>query len=728
MRLGRVQATVGLVTALAASAAMAATPAPQPADFRDTSQPAEERISRLLAAMTIEEKVAALGGFNSGVPRLGLPAFGASEGIHGLVQRGNPQWGAPAITTTQFPQPPGMGSSWDPDLVRKAGAVEGAEARYITQAGKTRFPALMVWGPQADLARDPRWGRSEEVYGEDPFLCGVMATAFARGLEGDDPKYWQAAPLLKHFLANSNENGRMASSSQFDERLFWEYYSVPFRMTFKGAGANAVMASYNAWNGTPMTIHPVLRDVLIGKWGVQVISSDGGAVTNLWEDFKVAPNQKAAVVASLKAGINQYLDKAQDELGAAVKEGLVTEAELDEGLRRKFRVSLKLGLLDPPEQVPYAKVQEGPAPWDCDAHRAVSKALALESIVLLKNDGTLPLRKAALESVAVIGPRADSVYWDWYGGTPPYAVTPLQGIRAALGSGVKVIHVADGEAAVKAAASADVAIVVVGNHPTCGPNMASEWTRDGNTKPCADPGEGREGRDRETLALSQEDLVRKVQAANPRTVMVLVSSFPYAIAWSQQHVPAILHMAHSSQDEGWALAQVLFGDENPGGHTVVTWPESDAQLPPMMDYDIRHGRTYMYFGGQPLYPFGHGLSYTTFDFGNLRTDKPALTADGRLVVSVDVTNTGKVAGDAVPQLYVQHLGSKVERPKLSLAGFGRIRLAPGETKTVEIPLSAAQLAYWDVGQKAFVVEKDSVRLLIGASSADIKLHADVPVQ
>jgi beta-glucosidase len=210
--------------------------------------------------------------------------------------------------------------------------------------------------------------------------------------------------------------------------------------------------------------------------------------------------------------------------------------------------------------------------------------------------------------------------------------------------------------------------------------------------------------------------------------MVLVSSFPYTITWSQEHVPAILHMAHSSQDEGWALAQVLFGDYNPGGHTVVTWPASQEQLPPMMDYDIRHGRTYMYLKGAPLYPFGHGLSYTTFRFTKLRLDKPALAPDGRMVVSVDVTNTGKVAGDAVPQLYVQHLGSKVERPALTLAGFNRVRLGPGETKAVRIPLNASQLAYWDTGRKGFVVEKESVRLMIGASSADIRLRADVQVR
>jgi beta-glucosidase len=321
------------------------------------------------------------------------------------------------------------------------------------------------------------------------------------------------------------------------------------------------------------------------------------------------------------------------------------------------------------------------------------------------------------------------VHWDWYGGLPPHAITPLQGIRTAVGPNVKVNYAANDKdgAAVAAAKASEVAVVVVGNDPTCGPNMAHDWT-DNGTKPCADPGDGREGRDRETLTLAQEELVRKVLAANPRTIMVLVSSFPYTINWSQGHVPAILHMAHSSQDEGWALAQTLFGDYNPGGHTVVTWPASMEQLPPMMDYDIRHGRTYMYFKGKPLYPFGHGLSYTSFRFANLRTDKAVLAQDGAAIVSVDVTNTGKVAGDAVSQLYVRHLGSKVARPAIQLAGFQRVQLAPGQTKTVRIPLKAAQLAYWNAASKAMTVEPEPIELQIGASSADIRLRRAIEVR
>jgi beta-glucosidase len=695
--------------------------------FRNPELSAAQRIDSILSLMTIDEKIDALG-TNTSVTRLGIPSFGSSEGIHGVVQRGNEKRGWASIPTTQFPQPPGMGETWDPELIRQAAGVQGYEARYITQSEKYKRPVLMQWGPQADLMRDPRWGRSEEVYGEDPFFNGTFAQAYVKGLQGDDPKYWQAASLMKHFLANSNENGRGSSSSDFDERLFYEYYSVPFRMGFE-AGGKGVMASYNAWNGTPMGVHPLLQSLVIDKWGAEVVSSDGGAVTNLVKLYKRYPNQEAAVAACLKAGINQFLDTYKDELHAALKDGLVTEADIDAGLRRKFAVTLRLGLLDPPSQVAYSQIGSGLAPWLGDHDRAVSLKVALESVTLLKNDrNALPLDKGALTSVAVVGPLADSVHWDWYGGYPASAVTPLQGIKAALGQGVAVNYAADNaeDAAVKAAKASDVAIVVVGNDPTCGPNMAHDWTADG-TKPCADPGDGREGRDRETLSLAQEALVKAVYAANPRTIVVLVSSFPYTINWTQEHAPAILHMTHASQDEGTALAKVIFGDYNPGGHLTETWPASMDQLPPMMDYDIHHGRTYMYAKGKPLYPFGYGLSYTTFRYANLKAPK-VLARNGSVVADVDVTNTGKVEGDAVVQLYVRHLKSKVERPERALAGFQRVHVEPGKTKTVHITLKASQLAYWNVGKQAFEVEAEPVRLMVGDSSANTPLSATVVVK
>ncbi|MFP5394239.1 MAG: glycoside hydrolase family 3 C-terminal domain-containing protein, partial [Gammaproteobacteria bacterium] len=671
--------------------------------FQNPALAPEARIENILSLMTPDEKIDALS-TDSSVKRLGIPSFGGTEGIHGIVRRGDQSFQSDRIPTTQFVQPPGMGASWDPELVRQAAEVQSTEARYITQSDKYRKPILMQWGPQADLARDPRWGRSEEVYSEDPYLAGTMAAAFTRGLQGDHPRYWRGAALLKHFLANSNENGRGNSSSNFDERLLHEYYAAPFRMSFEDGGARALMASYNAWNGTPMGVHPLLNQLVVKQWGAYVVSSDGGAIGNLVKLYKRYPGQKEAAVAALKAGINQYLDTYKDELRAALKEGAISEPDLDTALARKLQVTLKLGLLDPAEGNPYAQIGAGPEPWLSEKHKAVSQQLALESIVLMKNAGAaLPLSAASIKRIAVIGPHADNVRWDWYGGHPPYKVTALDGIKAIAGPNVAVSYAAEGDAAVKAAREADVAIVLVGNDPTCGPNMGKEWT-DAGTKPCTDPGDGREGRDRETLALRQEALVKQVLEANPRTVMVLMSSFPYTINWSKEHVPAIVQMAHSSQDQGTALAKVLFGQYNPGGKLVATWPASESQLPPMMDYDIRHGRTYMYFKGTPLFPFGHGLSYTRFKYSGMRTSAPELKRDGAVTVDVDVTNTGRVAGDTVVQLYAAFPESKVARPKQALVGFQRVSLKPGEKRTVHIALKASQLGYWNAQRSAFEVE------------------------
>ena len=400
----------------------------------------------------------------------------------------------------------------------------------------------------------------------------------------------------------------------------------------------------------------------------------------------------------------------------------------------------KLGLLDPPEMVPYTKIRQTgnePPPWNTDRDRSVSQRIALESVVLLKNqDHFLPLDKTKIKSIAVIGPLADVVHWDWYGGTPPYTVTPLEGIRNEVGPGVTVNYAPDdtpdGEAAAeKAAKESDVAVVVVGNNPTCGPDEGHEWVNTpdgGNTLPCTVPSDGREGRDRETMTLYQEQIVKQVYDVQPKTVVMLIASFPYTIDWTEDHVPAILTMAQSSQDEGTALGKVLFGEYNPGGHLVRTWPKSMDQLPLYMDYNIRDGYTYMYFKGEPLYPFGFGLSYTTFRFANLRTSTPTLAADGSLNVSVDVTNTGDRVGDEVVQLYVNWPKPQVVRPREELEGFERVTLNPGETKTVTLPLKASQVAFWDVGTHAFRVLQEPVSVMVGDSSANLPLSQTVQVE
>jgi beta-glucosidase len=682
--------------------------------FQNPDLPIEQRIDNILSLMTIDEKIECLD-TNPSVPRLGIKASGHVEGIHGLTQGGPGKWGRPlTIPATTFQQGIGLGETWDAELLRQAGHIEGYEARYVFQSPKYHQGGIVIRSPNADIGRDPRWGRTEECYGEDAFFNGTMVVAFVKGLQGDDPKYWLAAALMKHFLANSNENDRDKSSSDFDERLFREYYSLPFRMGVEEGGSRAFMAAYNAVNKVPMTINPVLQKVTREQWGQDgIICTDAGAMRNLVTAHKYYPDFETAAAESVKAGIGQFLDNYRDAVRGALKKGLLTEADIDRALRGNFRVMIRLGLLDPPERVPYASIgKEQIDPWLTDKHKALALRAAQESIVLLKNSANLlPLDKRSLKSIAVIGPRAKDVLLDWYSGTPPYSISPLDGIKSVVGDSMKVNYALDGEAAVRIARESDVAIVCVGNHPNGG--FDTQWAR------VSVPSEGREAVDRQSITLEQEDLIKAVFQANPKTIIVLKSSFPYAINWTQENVPAIVHMALNSQEEGHALASVLFGDYNPAGRLVQTWPKSLEQLPPMMDYDIRHGRTYMYFRDTPLYPFGYGLSYTTFAYRDLKVTQNRASID----VGVTLKNTGLRGGDEVVQLYVRHLNSKVARPLKELKGFTRIHLAPQQEKIVKLSVPLSRLAYWNTDR--WVVERNQIEITVGGSSTDARLRKTI---
>ena len=700
--------------------------------FRDPDRPVEERLTDLIGRMTLDEKIGNLG-FTPGVPRLGVTGTNISEGYHGVAQGGPSNWGKRNPTpTTQFPQAYGLAATWDPALLQRVAANQATEVRWLFQNEKYHRSALVVMAPNADLARDPRWGRTEEVYGEDPFLGGTLAAAFARGLAGDDPKYLKATSLLKHFLANSNEDGRFHSSSNFDERLWREYYAKTFEMAGRDGGARSMMASYNAINGTPSHVHPALRQVVMGEWGLDgIICTDGGGLSHLVDEHKAFPDIATATAACLKAGINLFLDRI-DGVKEALQRGLITEADIDQAIRGRLRLFFRLGLLDPAERVPYAKIgrEGGVEPWADPATKALVREVTRKSIVLLKNDRQLlPLDAAKLKNIAVVGPLANTVLLDWYSGTPPYFVSPRDGIEARASSGVPrvpdkfgVKWVADmSDTAVEAARKCDVAVVCLGNHPESNASWAI----------LTSPSDGKEGADRQDIALPPEQVafIRKVQQANPRTVVVLIANFPYAMPWVVKNVPAIIQLTHASQEQGNALADVLFGDFNPGGKLVQTWPKALADLPPMMDYDIRHGRTYLYAKKDPQFAFGYGLSYTTFTLSALHC-ADTLARDGTLEVRVDVTNTGARAGDEVVQLYVRHPQSKVARPAKALKGFQRITVAPGQTTTAKIMMRAADLAYWDVAAHAWVVEPGPVELLVGNSArdSDLTLHQTITVQ
>lgn len=695
--------------------------------FQNPNLETEKRIDNLLSLMTLEEKVAVLS-TNPSVPRLGVVGTGHVEGLHGLALGGPGEWGGKGkapIPTTTFPQAYGLGETWDVDLIQKVAQVEGYEARYAFQ--KYHRGGLVIRAPNADIARDPRWGRTEESYGEDAFFNGTMTVAFVKGLQGNHPKYWQSASLMKHFLANSNEDGRTYTSSDFDERLWREYYSVPFRMGIIEGGSRAYMASYNKVNGIPATVHPMLKDITQKEWGQNgIICTDGGAFKLLLSDHKYYADSHLGAAAVVKAGINQFLDDYKEGVDGAIAKGYLTEKDIDEVIRGNFRVMIKLGMLDAPDENPYAKIGIGKDtidPWKSDAHKKLALEATLKSIVLLKNDPVkqlLPLQKERLKTIAVIGLRADQVLLDWYSGTPPYTITPLQGIKNKLGSNVEILYAknnADGKAAA-IAKKADVVIVIVGNHPVCN----AGWND------CPLPSEGKESVDRQSLTLEQEDLIKIAYQANPKTVVALISSFPYAINWTQEHIPAIVHLTQNSQELGTALADVLFGDYNPAGRLTQTWVKNITDLPDLLDYNIRNGRTYMYFQGKPLYAFGHGLSYTSFAYNSIKTNKGTLEKDKDITVSVSVTNAGKSDGEEVVQLYVKSIDSANEQPIKALKAFQRVALKAGETKTVALTLKAKNLEYWNIAKQQFELEKGQIEIQIGGASDAILLTKKITVK
>lgn len=688
--------------------------------FLNPDLPIEKRVNNLLFLMSVEEKVHCLGTVPD-VPRLGVLGSGHVEGLHGLAFGKVGAWGEGApVPSTQFPQAYGLGETWDPELVQRVGEAEGKEVRYLWESPKYRRGGLVVRAPNADLGRDPRWGRTEECFGEDPFLNGTLAASMTRGLQGDHPRYLRCASLLKHFLANSNEKDRKKTSSNFDERLFHEYYAEPFRRAIQEGGAQGVMAAYNAHNGTPCAVNPFLKKVIQQQWGHDgIICSDGWGMHALVTEIHRYPTLEEASADCVKAGIGQFLDDHKRAVRTALHKGLLSEAEVDASLKGVFRVMIRLGLLDPPRRVPYRKVGKK-EPWLGSGHKALALEAAQKSIVLLKNDeGLLPLSDKSVRSVALIGPYADQVVADWYGGDASYLISPLEGLRRRLGRKARVRFAKDNQKgrAVRLARSSDVAVVLVGNHPLGN----GGWAKRDSVL------EGKEVFDREALTLRHEALVKKIVRANPKTVVVIQGSFPFTMNWTAKNASAILHMTHSGQETGRAMAQALFGDINPGGRLNQTWPKSLGQLPPMLDYDIRHGRTYMYFKGGPLYPFGHGLSYTTFDYSEMALSASKMKKNGKVIISFELANVGRRDGDEVAQLYVEFLDSKVKRPLRQLKAFQRVTLAAGKSKTVEMTLRARDLAYWDVKSRGWKVESGRVEIRVGASSQDLRLKSEVRV-
>ena len=698
----------------------------QTPDYQNPDLPFERRVADLVSRMTLEEKVSQMQDVAPAIPRLGIPAYNWwNEALHGVARSG---------LATSFPQAIGLAATWDDSLIFQMATVISDEARakhheYVRQGSRERYQGLTFWSPNINLFRDPRWGRGQETYGEDPFLSGRLAVQFIRGMQGDDPKYLKTVSTVKHFAVHSGpEPERHTFDAVVSERDLRESYLPHFAAGIRQGHAYSLMCAYNRVLGSPACGSDLLlKDILRGEWGFSgYVVSDCGAINDIYERHKVVPTAAGAAALAVKTGTDLECGNVYANLVNAVKQGLITEQAIDTAVQRLFLARFKLGMFDPPERVRWARIPI--SGLDQPAHRALARQVARESIVLLKNaGGVLPLRKD-IGTIAVIGPNCDDrrVLLGNYEGAPADSITPLRGIREAVSRGTRVLYARGSDwvvlgdsglaEAVRAAEQADAVVLCLGLTAQLeGEEMPVEIA-------------GFRGGDRTSIDLpaAQERLLERIVAVGKPTVLVLMSGSAVAVNWAQEHLPAIIEAWYGGQAAGSALADVLFGDYNPGGRLPVTFYKSVNDLPPFDDYRMA-GRTYRFFKGTPLYPFGYGLSYTTFAYKNLRTSTGTLGAPDTVIVRVDVTNTGRRTGDEVAQLYVRHLGSRVERPNEDLRGYRRVTLKPAETRTVSFSLPASSLAYWNSDLHRWVVEQEPVELAVGASSADIRVRRRIQV-
>jgi beta-glucosidase len=815
--------------------------------FLDPGRPLRERADDVLRRLTTAEKVAMLHQHSPGVGRLGIAPFHTgTEALHGAA------WLGPA---TVFPQAVGLGAAWDEDLVRAVGTAVAEEVRAMHR----RDPAvsLNVWAPVVNLLRDPRWGRNEEGYSEDPLLTARTAIAYCRGLSGDHPVYLRTAPLLKHFLAYNNETDRATTSSALRPRVLHEYDLPPFHAPIAAGVAVGVMPSYNLVNGRPCHVSPYLEGEL-RRWPAGeragddlVVCSDAEAPSNLVDAEHYFPDHPAGHAAALRAGVDSFTDHGEDSsvtvgrITEALERGLLTVADVDRAVRRLLLLRLRLGEFDPGLD-PYADLgaDSTPAPCSIDrsaagdlAHGELARRAARQAIVVLKNDhGVLPIMPRPGFRIAVVGPLADRLCEDWYSGTMPYQVTVAGGVREAVrslggdiacaegtdrvalrpasvgrpaggasagrpaggasaegaeigefdvfGWGGNVITLrsvvsgryltvkeddslvadaaapngwvvreafvrepqADGSVLLRSAATGRYVTIdessgrpaAVARDAAGAQRFTWQVTRDGTEQAVRamrgadsvvvvvgnDPLiNGREAQDRTTLALppQHQRLVEAACAVHPRVVLLVMSSYPYALTWARDNVPAIAWTCHGGQETGRAVADVLLGGHDPVGRLPQTWYSSLADLPGLLEYDIiKARRTYLYFEGTPLFPFGHGLSYTTFSYARLRLDAAEARDGDTVMAAVEVTNTGTRDGTEVVQLYTRALAPRCPRPRRALAGFARITLRPGESSTVEIPLPVSSLAFWDVATHRMTVDPGNYEVMAGSSSDAIR--------
>ena len=679
------------------------------AEFRDVSLPVELRAKDLIAAMTLQEKAAQLGHAAPAIPRLGIPEYNWwNEGLHGVARAG---------VATVFPQAIGMAASWDAPLMHEVASVISTEfrAKYREKVhadgGSDWYRGLTVWSPNINIFRDPRWGRGQETYGEDPYLTSRLGVAFVTGLQGDDPKYFKTIATAKHFAVHSGpESTRHSADVRVSRHDLEDTYLPAFRATVTEGHVQSVMCAYNAINGAPACANdPLLEEHLRSDWDFKgYVVSDCGAAADIFrpEAHHFALDAAAGVADAFKSGMDlicgdyrNQMSTEPDGIVAAVRRGLLPEAALDEALIRLFAARIRLGLFDPPDHNPYAKIPA--TDYDTAEHRAMAQKMAEESLVLLKNRNELLPLKNTPRRIAVIGPNADNVdaLVGNYNGTPSHPVTVLAGIRARFPRS-KVLYVPGSglvksdpslPRAVRTAREADLIVLVAGLSPRIeGEEMKVDAA-------------GFAGGDRTSLDLPkpQRQLLEALQALGKPMVLVLMNGSALSVNWADAHIPAVVEAWYPGGEGGSAVAALLAGDFSPAGRLPVTFYKSVDDLPAFDDYEMSK-RTYRYYSGEPLYPFGYGLSYSHFAYANLRLSHANVAASDELEVSADVTNAGNFDGDEVVQLYLTHRGV-AGAARRELKGFQRVHLKRGERQTVGFRLQGRDLGIVDANGKHKIV-------------------------
>lgn len=695
----------------------------------------EERAKDLVSRMTLEEKVSQMLHSSPAIERLGIPAYNWwSEGLHGVARAG---------TATMFPQAIGMAATFDEELLYKIADVISTEGRakhhaYARKNDRGIYKGLTFWSPNINIFRDPRWGRGQETYGEDPYLTSRLGVAFVKGLQGDHPKYLKAAACAKHYAVHSGpEAERHHFNAVASKKDMTETYLPAFKALVQEAHVEAVMGAYNRTNGEPCCgSKTLLVDILRNEWGFEGhVTSDCWAISDFHLHHQVTATAPESVALAVRNGCDLNCGNLYGNLLIAIQEGLITEEEIDRSVTRLMMTRMRLGMFDPEDQVPYASI-----PFeviDCREHLDLALETSKKSVVLLKNDGILPLNRNEIKSIAVIGPNADSrqALVGNYEGTASEYVTVLEGIREVVGPETRIFYsvgchlfkdkVQDlGEVgdriqeAVNCAERADVVVLCLGLDATLeGEEMdQSNAFGSGDKKDLCLPG-------------LQQQLMEAVYNTGKPVVLVLLTGSALAVNWADDHIPAILNAWYPGALGGRAVASVLFGETSPSGRLPVTFYRSAEELPDFTDYSMKN-RTYRYMKNEALYPFGFGLSYTHFEYGNLKLSQTEIPAGKGFTASITVTNTGNYTGDEVVQAYIKDLEASVDVPVWQLSGVKRVTLKPGESAEISFEIRPEQLTVVnEEGMRIF--EPGDFEIYIGGSQPDsrsIRLTGKTPLK